>query len=321
MFYNNNCVRYGHYLKELRKKLKLSQSAVRAKTGINQDTIRKIELGAVIPKYDTLAALSSVYKVDLIEKFSEFSVSNNLLRIYKDIDICLLDNNVTHLNALLVECKTQHHRKMIKDELMTQGEYDQLVLYIEALLIFMRYDHSQFEEGIYKLHQAMILTNPTFRLKNFDTLAYNGFELRLLLLYALLSAKTIGVHVSNRMLEFMLDWIHFIYSNQMTVLSYLIKVHFNLSYNYHNLDDDIMALKHANLGIQYATEQGYFKEVYGLYYRKFVAEYHLGNAEYLQSLRKSLMIMDILGNKRLLDEYIRITHSKYGIDARTLFFT
>lgn len=67
MFSSINFNTFGIKLKKVRLNCNLTQSDVSTICGINTDTLRKIENGYVIPKYETLEILTSVYKYDLID--------------------------------------------------------------------------------------------------------------------------------------------------------------------------------------------------------------------------------------------------------------
>ncbi len=66
MFETINLKAFGQALKQVRLSLGYTQQDVRSNTGISCDTLRRIENGLVIPRYETLEYLSYFYKVDLL---------------------------------------------------------------------------------------------------------------------------------------------------------------------------------------------------------------------------------------------------------------
>nr|WP_300005478.1 helix-turn-helix transcriptional regulator [Tissierella sp.] len=68
--------KFGKALRNIRKDLSLTLSKVTLLSGVNSETIRRIESGKVIPKFETLEFLSNVYKVDLNSLFLEYRVDD-----------------------------------------------------------------------------------------------------------------------------------------------------------------------------------------------------------------------------------------------------
>ena len=66
MFYSYDLSNFGIELRSIRQKNGYTQNYVKELTGVNEDTLRRIENGTVIPKYETLEILSSLYKTDLL---------------------------------------------------------------------------------------------------------------------------------------------------------------------------------------------------------------------------------------------------------------
>lgn len=52
-----NTVNFGNAIRKIRKKLKLTQKDVATITGINENTLRRLENGKVLPKQETLDLL------------------------------------------------------------------------------------------------------------------------------------------------------------------------------------------------------------------------------------------------------------------------
>ena len=67
MLHNYQTEEFGHRLRDIRKGLNLTQQDVSDMSGVNLDTLRKLENGYVVPRYDTLEILSITYKIDLLE--------------------------------------------------------------------------------------------------------------------------------------------------------------------------------------------------------------------------------------------------------------
>lgn len=317
MFNSLSSLEFGEYLKTLRKKLKITQSTITEKTGINPDTIRRIESGQVIPRYDTLSILSTIYKVDLVRKFTDYQSETTLMSLYSKLDHLLLNHDLKGVQALKNDlahlCVNDH----IAPNLIHKNELEQFKAYLEVLEIHMSDGPYTSNYAIDCIQNAIQLTVPKFSVNTFDRLTYNAFEVRLLLLYAVLWNKCDCFKISNDILFFILDYINFLFSDALTTARYLIKVHFNISYNFQRLDVYEKALEHANLGIEIGHGQLIYNDLYSLYYRKFTAELMLQQPGYMHSLRKCIRLMDLLGNKNLMNQYIQITQAVYGIDLKS----
>lgn len=319
MFNNLYNEQFSLYLKDLRKKTRIPQSEITARTGLNPDTIRRIESGSVIPRYETLALLSDVYKIDLIRKFTEYRQELNMINIYSEIDRCLLNYDLSSLYDLDRKIKSEEFKNSIKSMLINPDEVLQLQNYIEVLILHFSECDVSYHDTIEKLADTLRMTITEFNITCYRKCKYNAFEIRILLLYALMWCKQDSYKISNEILTFILEWIEFIFENDVIKIKYLIKVHFNLSQNYHMMYKYSDSLRHADIGIKLGTEHKDFSELHALYYRKFTSEYNLMNASYLVSLRKCFFLLEITENKNLLTTYAKITQEKYGIDIYELF--
>ena len=62
-----NVVKFGSFLKELRKEYGLTQEELAEKLGVTNRTVSRWETGTNIPDVDVLIYLSELYQVDLKE--------------------------------------------------------------------------------------------------------------------------------------------------------------------------------------------------------------------------------------------------------------
>lgn len=64
-------VRFGRNLKNLRKKINLTQEQLAERTGLSVDFIGMIERGERAPSFDTLEIFAKVLKIRVFELFIE----------------------------------------------------------------------------------------------------------------------------------------------------------------------------------------------------------------------------------------------------------
>lgn len=317
MFDSINSTKFGQYLKTLRIKLNLTQASISDSTGINADTIRRIEIGQVIPKYETLSILSQVYKVDLVKKFTEYRTETTILSLYSSIDECLLNYDIDGIKEIRDYLLTDDISKLISSNLINRNELLQFKCYIDIKLLHLLNLPITTENSVDKLKEALQLTIPDFSISSYDKHTYNAFELRILISYALMWAALERFELSNQILLFTINRLMFLFPNDALTSRYLLKIHFNISYHYHRLDLYEESLTHAELGINIGKSKHCFDELHTLYYRKFTAELRLNKPCYLHSLRKCILIMQLLGVEKLMDIYISVTKEKYDIDILT----
>lgn len=321
MFSSIDITHFGSFLKSLRLKNKITQKYITDTTGINEDTIRRIESGAVIPKYETLAILSTVYKIDLVRKFTEIKGEQTLTSMYSKIDNALLSNGKTELIDISCKLNDQRIYDKITSTLINKYEIKQFEIYLDVLIEHFENPNSNLPLSIEKLQIALLITNPNFSSNCIDKFIYNTFEIRILILYAILWSKNQHYKLSNQILTYILEQLSFVFVDATTHLKYLIKLHFNISYNYHMMDLHNESLEHSIQGLNIGLENQLYCDLHTLYYRKFTAEYYLKKPEHLISLKKCIMHMELFDNNNLLDEYIKITKKIYNIDASVYLST
>ena len=86
MFSTYDLVEFSKRLKQIRKSLGYTQEDVVIGTGLSVETLRKLEKGTSIPKYDTIERLSLFFKIDLHEVMHQYKNSSELFKYYARID-------------------------------------------------------------------------------------------------------------------------------------------------------------------------------------------------------------------------------------------
>ncbi len=98
----------------------------------------------------------------------------------------------------------------------------------------------------------------------------------------------------------------------------VIKVYANLAYNHHILDNHDKALQYSIQGITYSHKHTTSYALANLLYRKGIAQFHLNDGRYLDSLKQSISFLEISENYELAKLYRSITKQNYGIDIKVL---
>lgn len=312
MFSVYNLDFFGLKLKTIRKQMGYTQLEVSRISGINRDTLRRIEQGESIPRYDTLEVLSSVYKVDLLEQLKFFRSSNRLYSYYQRLDKLIADFDIEILSKLTqdfdVFMANQH------EVLLDPHIYDQFKLMLKGISAYHSNDSVRQLQSLDDFISSIRKSIPDFDVYEFRKYKYNLFEMRILLLIGLSYNHYCNYNQSNAIMDFLLDIQ--LKDNHPSYESILltIKIYCNLSYNCFCLDNYKASLDYANTGIAYCNKHNNMFFLFHFYYRKGVAEFRLNMPHYEDSLRKSIHLLEIQNKMDLAETYRQTLIDRYDID-------
>ena len=120
MYYN--LVVFGEKLRSIREKLHLTQKQAADMAYVDERTLRRTEQGQVIPKLETLEALSVIYKTDLVSAIIESRINDYsiLLKMQRGVDLKLIneetlnfDNELKILEEMSDEIENEYYRMII----------------------------------------------------------------------------------------------------------------------------------------------------------------------------------------------------------------
>ncbi len=309
MFSTYNLNTFGKAVRKIRKQLFLTQEEVAEKTQISRDTLRRIENGTVVPRFETLERLSILYKRDLLEVLRTHRSNDALTYFYDHVDSLIAFYEKEKLQSISKSLNAyvdQQH-----DALISREELEQYKLFLKAI----DYYYSPFQNDIIAVEPLLIrsikTTIPDFSVKRFETFKYNYMEIRILLLLSLTYAKLGQYTLSNTLLTF-LEYRH----SRDNILNHklAITIYANIAYNYHLTDQHEKVILYADKGIALARTHNTFTSLYLLFFRKGIAEHALGTPNYINSLKCSLAILAILDQGNLYDVYQSVLKNKYHLD-------
>ena len=302
---------FGNYLKKLRESLKITQNNVYELTGLSLETIRKLERGISIPRYDTLELLSKVYKVDVLQIFSLYRSSSELYEFYNNLDRLIVEYNQEKLTNLL-----EAFQNNVSDETTTKvfekKELEQFILILKGIEIYSSKENK--EECFDYFLKAMKISNSSFELEHINKFKYTQLEHRILLLISLALSVTRDLKLANQILIMSLETYQLKYRLDFNDIRLMIKIYFNLSYNYFGLEDYQNSLKYADEGIKYCREHHSMYALSGLFYRRGIAKLFMDDDEYMLDLKYAMQLFHINGHFKLAKIYQDITLKKYGIE-------
>lgn len=311
MFTSYDLIPFGQRLRSIRKNLGYSQKEVSKLSGINVDTLRKLESGQSIPRFDTLEHLTHIYKTNLLLLLDAYKSSKALFHYYDQIDQLITSNDLEKIQK--IKSQFDHDHKAQKDTLINARDYDQLNMFFEALILSYDQDSKVLEKAIGMLTDSLSLTLIGFEVDNFGQFKYNFFEQRILFLIASILVPLNKSNLSNKILKHLLNAFDFSIYSSLNEKRLIAKSYSLIAYNYHMIDAHDQVIQYANMGIQHCITHEISTYLYLLLSRKGLAEYNLNNPNYKISLKKALQLLNIYENHSVYQQYKDIMANQYQI--------
>ena len=314
MFSTYDMTEFGKTLRQARNNCRLTQSDVKRLAMIHEDTLRKLENGTNIPKYETLEILSSLYKVDLLELLKSKRMDERIYDYYHRMDKILVSYNLEELELLYSEFNSPNTRNSMMKHLLNRDEMVPLNLFIQCCKLL----HTQSEDRFKETNQLLetFISKPTldFNELSLEHNAFNDIEIRLLFMYGTVQMDLGYYDQSISILAFVIQYLSTTLSYSDHTTKVILKAYTNLSYSHHLIDQHENALKFANEGIDFALKNNSFYMMAHLYGRKAVAEYFLNSKDHIDSFTKCIHLFEISKQFEMAKLYKSICKDKYGIE-------
>ena len=167
---------FGETIKQIRKNLKLSQADVFDRIGINPESMRRMENGYVLPKFETLDLLSEVYKIDVCAIFLKHRISdfNSYELIKSELESKMADQSFEDIDDLIKKIDTLllSTNHILYKNLLTQLKY--FIIGVSKIL------KEEYEEAENILMLAIKTTIPDFNIKKLNDYFFSNTEIRIL---------------------------------------------------------------------------------------------------------------------------------------------
>jgi|GEM_PF-612920 len=313
MFTTYSLTEFGSILKNIRISCGLTQSEVSKSAGVHEDSLRKIENGLVIPKYETLQYLSDIYKIDLLELLIEHKSNKDLLAFVDRVNEVIVNNNVQELNSVVDDF---NDILVIADEkfnIINNNEINMFRLYLNSIEEYFKNNENSYLLAKKYLLEALSSIYENFNYLEISNYRFNYFELSLLLLLGIVLFNLKELEASTRIMEFSLISMEGKSSRSPLRTQMILKLMYNLSHNYHDEGKHLDALNMASKAIEFAISKDTLFSLPHLFYRKGIAQYKLGLDDYLDSINKSIILLDICNKQDLKEKFISITEDLYNI--------
>lgn len=301
MYYN--LFLFGERLKNIREKLGLTQKQVVDMAFIDERTLRRMELGKVIPKLETLEALSVIYKTDLVSAIIESRITDYsmLLQTQRNIDLKLINEEMSNFDNEL---------KLI-DKLLENIENEYYKILITQFKFFLYgiryYKNKEYQNAMDMYINAIKQTLNDFSLDNYKEYSFSLMEIRILMNIALVEDKCEQDEKYEEILKFCINQCD--ENNEIYP-----RICHNLAGVYRKKEEYSRALFYDNKGIEICKKNMFADTLAVLYYGKAFVEYRLEKTEYKKSLDLSLQLCKIFEQIELMKQIIVNCEDVLGID-------
>jgi len=285
-----NLVSFGVQLRKIRNKLKMTLEDVSELSGVNEETIRRIENGKVIPKLETLEFLSLTYKQDISSLFLKYRCNSY------DYYISLknrLENKLYFSDYLNIEGELHELENLISCTENNFIKLDMRQLYIFAQAIVMYKKEKKLYAAIDLLTEAIRITIPDFTLSCFTKYIYSHIESWILIMIAIIEIDLCNNVLAMEILDFCTRIIDI--NDKLYIL-----LCYNLAFIYEKEKDYDKCIAMADKGIMACQQNMNFFGLPMLYLYKGIAMYHLGNENCHDYLNKAMMLCQCYGQERFI---------------------
>jgi transcriptional regulator with XRE-family HTH domain len=284
-----NLRNFGIKIRDIRLKYELSQNEVYEKTGINPSTLRRLEGGKVIPKFETLEILSSLYKEDLLLVFSQYRIDHSLLfnEVYNRLELKFDRDEIDSLEKEILELES-----LLKNSTQSyfKVQIQQLIHLSKAVILYKK--ETAPSKALEELVRGLQRTLPAFSVGTFSDFVYSTLEIRILMNVAFVLNQLGDADAYIEILEFCQQ------SSDKNDGIYP-KICHNLSTVYIRSKEDLKALSIVNEGILSCQNNRNYNGLNLLYYNKGIIKFRLKHEDYLDSLNLALTLSKAFGHPKL----------------------
>lgn len=303
---------FGCYIQKLREKKGLTKAHIEKLTGVSERTLRRMELNKVVPRIETLEAMSLVFKEDLVLEFIKISSEDMELyeKIKQELEEKIKENNFNGLTEDVARLK-----RLIKkvENPYYELKFQQYILLIEGIQVYR--NEQNYPKSMEIFTKGIIISNESFSINCYQNFSYSSLELRLLMNIAFVFNKTGDREKYLEILDYLMDEID---ENE---LIYPFVVH-NLSTAYKRVGKYDTSIELAMIGIDYCKRESDCTMLPLFYYGKGVSEYYLNQMSYKDSFKKAVITADLVGLdylKQVLEKKCK-NNFKYNVSEEIEIF-
>lgn len=308
MYYNTD--NFGDAIRSIRQSLKLTQKDVIDQTGINENTLRRLENGKTLPKQETLDLLSVVYKQDIYQVFlscrmDDFGKYSELMeeieQAFEASDTQWLSKCLEALSELNKNKMSPYYKRML----------EQTICLLRGTIPCI--NRCDFEIARKNILSGLRLSIPNFDYNNFQDHLYNKIELHLLMVLGITENDLYNQALAQSILSHCVHMLDNTPELRKGVLP--TKIYLNASYRFYVNGLYKESLDYAIQGIEYNNKVMSQSSIGDLYFRKGMAELklNLDTSLYMESFKKAYIYLEALGREDLVNLMIKILKDRYNI--------
>ena len=291
MYYN--LAVFGEKLRSIREKLHLTQKQAADMAYVDERTLRRTEQGQVIPKLETLEALSVIYKTDLVSAIIESRINDYsiLLKMQRSVDLKLINEETLNFDS---ELKILEE---MSDEI--ENEYYRMIITRFRLFLYgiKYYKNKEYTKALEAYTSAIRQTLSGFTLDNYREYEFSSMEIRILMDVALVFDKLEQHERYKDIMEFCFE----LCGEDNDIYP---RICHNLAAIYRKNEEFIRALDYTYKGINSCKKNMFSDTLAVLYYGKAFAECKLGDEEYKHSINTALTLCKVFGQTELQEKII-----------------
>lgn len=295
---------FSFKIKTMRKSMGFTVLDVSTSTGINQSTIKLMESGKTIPRFDTLKILSSFYKCDLVSIFNEDQNDSITMFLFNSLSTYAATNEIVELKNGLNLIMNHFNNDGLNP--VHYRDLHQLQLFVEGLIYASQCSNSTSEEidlSLDKYSKALSITISSFSFEKFQAYKYYSVEFNILFSAAVILGIKRECELSNRILLYVLEHFKSLESGSKIICILISKLYYVLAYNYHRMDEHQKALQYSVIGIEHCLLNDTHRYLPLLFGRKGVALHNLRKSEWSESINNAVVLLEIQGNIDLVRSF------------------
>jgi transcriptional regulator with XRE-family HTH domain len=300
---------FGEYIKTLRKSMKLSRDIVAEQTGLHKDTIRKIEIGATIPKLETLQLLSIALKADLLSEVSKYHYLNtdSFHQLTSKSISNLLNDEISKLETnIQLYLDSNRGDKKVDSEVLVLSLEKEITL-LKVIKLFNTTKKESLEDSLHKIFKH--LEDINYDIITPKRLDY--CDVRLSLIISDLYRRLNQLDKSEEILILLEQKIKESVFSEKIETELLLLIYTNLAQVYHRKDNYNEIIRYADLGIDLSYKTNNILTLHLFYLRKAHALEKLNDKKYIDIYNKALMSLVVQDKIDLLKTIIKVVIKTY----------
>ena len=294
---------FGKQLKQMRHSQHLTQKEVAERARISAETLRLVENGKVLPKLDTLIVLGQVYQRDILRLYSDHLYYNRqafqqlihtMEAYFNRDDAKSLHSHLDLLIHLADHIQSGYHKQHLH----------QYIQFIRGV-IFYDNDHA-YDLALEHFETALKWTVPHFTVNALDDAIDQPLELRILMNMAFVYHKFKQYDVYGELLNHCYrqcssdDWLFPKICHNLS--GFLIR-------NRHYAE----GLSLSDEGIHSSLHIGNLTGLHFLYYQKAIAQFHLDDPEYRNTIHLALSLCEALKQDDMKERMLQQFRTSYDL--------